>query len=418
MNEKLYTTRNSCRVCGSDQLDPMFSLGEQFVSDFVTEDKIHSGHKVPIDIERCRECTLVQAKHTAPQDFLYSRFYWYRSGVTKTMRDALEDVVNAATQRVDVSYRDVVLDIGSNDGTLLRNYSSDLIRVGVEPADNLATAENYKDLSLIHSFWDSTATWGLMTTWGKKPKIVTAIGMFYDLEDPNQFVGDIAKVLHPEGIFVSQLMCLRQMLQAGDVGNLAHEHLEFYTLQSLNHLFDKHGLVIYDVEQNQVNVGSYRLYACHRDSDHLKNQTRMMRDRIVAAHLAEDERCSVAAIKGFSNHLEDNRKLIRGFIEAQVADGKTIHIYGASTKGNVIAQWLGLDRDLIRCAADKSPEKFGKFMIGTGIPIVSECISRGIKPDFYLCLPFAFFPEFYAREKEWHGAGGRWIIPLPTMRIV
>ncbi|MEK0326938.1 MAG: methyltransferase domain-containing protein, partial [Nitrosopumilus sp.] len=155
-------------------------------------------------------CGLVQLRDSAPQELLYSGRYWYRSGVTKTMRDALRDITQSIESKIDLGVGDVVLDIGSNDGTLLRSYEAKgIITVGIEPATNLQE-EGEKGINrLMHEFWDAES---YMTQMGTRAKVITAIGMFYDLEDPNKFIADVATVLRDDGIFVAQLMCLKNML--------------------------------------------------------------------------------------------------------------------------------------------------------------------------------------------------------------
>ena len=428
--EKTYTTRTTCRVCGSANLTPLFSLGEQYVSDFVERDKIHAGHRCPIDIELCRDCTLVQAKHTAPQDFLYSRFYWYRSGVTGTMRAALADVAQAAEQRVDLKAGDVVLDIGSNDGTLLRAYTRPgIVRVGVEPATNLAEEGRRGIDFLINDFWayeryqkDMVMAFGSPM---KQARVVTALGMFYDLEDPNQFVADIAKVLAPDGLFIAQLMCLRDMIALSDVGNLSHEHLEFYSYRSLEYLFGRHGLEIFDLETNSVNGQSTRLYVRHkgspliREGQSTEDVMRAMLTVKVALAAERDHRLDEPQMfQLWMATLADRRNRCVEFVRREVAAGRQVWVYGSSTKGNVILQWAGLDRSLIQAAADRSPEKWGKFTIGTGIPIVSEEEFRRERPDYALVLPYAFLPEMIERERAWLLRGGKFIVPLPEPRVV
>jgi hypothetical protein len=412
-----YTTRKTCRVCGSTKLVPLFSLGEQYVSDFVDEDKIESGRKVPIDVELCEFCTLVQAKHTAPQDFLYSRFYWYKSGVTQTMRDALAGVAQAAERAVGGLYQDdIVLDVGSNDGTLLRSYSTGPIKVGVEPATNLA-AEGSKGIQhFINDFWNADAF--LRATKNRKAKIVTACGMFYDLEDPNQFIADVAKVLADDGVFIAQLMCLRQTVRSMDVGNFAHEHLEFYSLQSLFHLLMRHGLGIYDVQENDVNGGSYRLFICKVGGSSGRNQTDMERQRIVDAHIAETNLANPKVLRQWFSMLEKNRDECEKYVGNLLDDGKRVWVYGASTKGNVILQWHGFHRGMIEAASERSPEKIGKYTVGTGIPIRSEDEMRRSNPEYALVLPYSFIHEFCAREKQWRSKGGRFLVPLPKFRVV
>ena len=417
-----YTTRTTCRVCGSANLTPLFSLGEQLVSDFVERDKVSAGHRCPIDIELCRDCTLVQAKHTAPQDFLYTRHYWYVSGTTDTMRAALADVAQAAEQRVDLKPGDVVLDIGSNDGTLLRAYTRPgIVRVGVEPATNLAEEGRRGIDFLINDFWsyeryqkDMVMAFGSPM---KPARVVTALGMFYDLEDPNQFVADIAKVLAPDGLFIAQLMCLKQTLEKGDVGNFAHEHLEFYSLRSLHELMRRSGLEIFDIEENDVNGGSYRLFVRHRGSNK-PTQDGAAQYRLSKAAFVEKKYDDTAMYKAFYQRISHNRDKVTSLIKFAVNGGKQVWVYGASTKGNVILQWFGLDRSRIMAAADRSPQKWGKFTIGTGIPIVSEEEFRRERPDYALVLPYAFLPEFIERERSWLLSGGKFIVPLPEPRVV
>lgn len=398
-----YTTRTTCRVCGSDQLRFLFSLGEQYVSDFVKEQRPDT-QKVPITLEQCQDCTLVQAKHTAPQDFLYTRHYWYRSGVTQTMRDALRDITRSIEEIVEFSPGDVVVDIGSNDGTLLRSYGKDWLKVGVEPATNLQE-EGRKGVNVfINDFWSEDLLEGTLA------KVITAIGMFYDLEDPNQFIAGVSKVLADDGVFVCQLMCAKQMLQIGDVGNLAHEHLEFYTLQSLEYLFDKHGLHIFRVEENSVNGGSYRIY-CNKKRD----------DDYIQERFAEEERLGLTspdAYLKFFDRMERNKQDVFNFVKVANEQDKRVWVYGASTKGNVILQYFGLDDSMIEAAADRSPEKWGLKTVGTNIPICREEIFRHSGPEFALVLPYAFLPEFVEREKAWRERGGKFVVPLPELKII
>ena len=258
-----YTTIEACRLCASPSLLPLFSLGSQYVSGFVEPGRETQGEAVPIELVLCRNCTLAQLKHTAPQEILYSRYYWYRSGVTATMREALQDITKSIESLVDFQPDDVVLDIGSNDGTLLRSYTvPQITTVGVEPADNLVVSGREGISTLIHDFWNAKV---YINRVGKRARVITAIGMFYDLEDPNQFIADVALSLDDNGLFVAQLMCATNMLRLGDVGNLAHEHLEFYTYESLRYLFGRHGMEIVDIEMNTVNGESYRLYVTNRD---------------------------------------------------------------------------------------------------------------------------------------------------------
>lgn len=406
-----YTTRETCRVCGSKDLTTVIDLGEQYVSDFVDKDRIYSGHKCPIELQLCGDCTLVQAKHSPPQDFLYTRHYWYRSGINPAMREALRDITREIEERVDLSWGDVVLDIGSNDGTLLRSYTKDgLVTVGVEPATNLAVEGSEGVDVFINEFWSSRCCNG------PKAKVITAIGMFYDLEDPNQFIADVAGKLHPEGVFVAQLMCLKNMLNMNDIGNLAHEHLEFYSLKSLVRLFANHGLEIFDIETNNVNGESYRLWVCHTDAWD-KFKPKGLNHRLYEALLSQDDGLDDPQLyKDFQFEMHANRNDLHRFIRSNV--GKRFWVYGASTKGNVVLQYLGINHNTIEAAADKSPEKWGKYTIRTGIPIKSEEEFRKANPDYAIILPYTFASEFVKREADWLAGGGKFIVPLPEFKVL
>ena len=246
-------TRTTCRVCGSPDLHDVFSLGEQYINDFVPPEKVGEGLKAPLDLVMCGKCTLLQLRHTAPQELLYSRHYWYRSGVTDTMRKALRDITREIEEHVPLHAGDVVLDIGANDGTLLATYAVEgLRRVGCEPADNLVDALRQTTSYVMHDFWNYERYMELAASWGfGKAKVVTAIGMFYDLENPNKFIRDIQRALADDGVFVAQLMCLGPMIEKNDLGNICHEHLEYYSLESLKYLFETNGLEMFRIEENE-----------------------------------------------------------------------------------------------------------------------------------------------------------------------
>lgn len=414
-------TISECRVCHSEMLTPLFSLREQYVSNFVEADQVMAGPKVPLDLLLCRSCGLVQLRHTAPQEFLYSRHYWYRSGTTQTMRDALRDVTASAERLVKLKPGEVVLDIGSNDGCLLRSYTAPgIVRVGFEPAVNLAE-EGRKGVDVFfNDFWsfERYNDYNTEPQWlGPKVRIATAIGMFYDLDDPNAFIRDVAAVLADDGIFIAQLMCLKHMLDACDLGNICHEHLEYYSLHSLQVLFERNGLELFDVEENAVNGGSYRLYV-RKVKNTLPPRPADARHRLEMAFKEEARFGEPALYHDFFQRIEANKERCLDFLFRAHAAGKRTWVYGASTKGNTLLQFYGLDHSLIDGASDRSPEKHGKFTVGSGIPIVSEEEARKAKPDYFLVLPYSFINEFVIREAEWRDGGGKFLVPLPEFRVL
>ncbi len=393
-----------CRLCGHDKLDPVFSLGDQYINDFVTEDRIGQGLKAPLSIVHCSNCDLSQLEHTAPQELLYSRQYWYKSGITDTMKAELKDIVDELENFVELNDEDIVLDIGANDGTMLEFFPENVMTIGCEPANNLVDELSTRCNRVIHDFWSEEAYLDATSDLEiKKAKVVSAIGMFYDLDDPVKFVSDIEKVLLDDGIFVAQLMTSAPMIEKNDLGNICHEHIEFYSYKSLVYMYEKCGLEIIHVSENDVNGGSYRIYAKKLSEN---------------GSIAYQEKASKQDLILFKERIDANKEKCVNFLKQEKDKGKVIHVYGASTKGNVILQYFGITTELVDYAAERSPDKFGRYTVGTWIPIISEEESRKMNPDYYLVLPWAFFDEMYERESEWRSKGGIFLVPFPDFRIV
>ncbi len=393
----------NCRLCGSEKLETLFSLGDQFINDFVLEENINKGLKAPLDLVNCQKCDLTQLKHTAPQELLYSRTYWYKSGVTDTMKRELKDIVKETTSLIDLKEGDIALDIGANDGTMLDFFDDSVITIGCEPANNLVDELAKKCKKVIHDFWSKEAFIESVKSFDKKKaKIISAIGMFYDLDDPLTFVSDIEQSLDDNGIFVAQLMTSAPMIEKNDLGNICHEHIEYYSYKSLVYMYEKCGLEIFKVSENLVNGGSYRIYA----------------RKYNIGSIDYDEKASKQDFINFKNRIDLIKEKSINFLKRQKALGKKIHIYGASTKGNVILQYFGIDSSLVDFASERSPEKFGRYTVGSWIPIISEEESRSMNPDYYFVLPWAFFDEMYEREEKWRKKGGKFIVPFPNFRVV
>ena len=398
-----YISHDSCRLCGHKPLDPLLDLGEQFISDFVSKELVGSGRKAPLNLVKCGNCTLIQLRDTAPQELLFTGNYWYKSGVTQTMRKALHDLYEVGIKESNLLSGDYVLDIGANDGTLLEFFKEDFITVGCEPAINLQSELTGRCDYVLDKLWSIEELQKKLDIDVKKRfKLIYAIGMFYDLDKPVEFVHDIAKCLDENGVFISQLMCLQSMLNANDLGNICHEHIEYYSFESLKFLFEKCDLEIYKIEVNDINGGSYRIFA----------------RKFKKGSISFEENVSEETLLNFKKEIEINRKLCVDFIREEREKGKKIHLYGASTKGNTILQYYNLTSDEIDFASERSEPKLGLFTIGTGIPIVSEEFSREQNPDYYFVMPWAFIDEFVEREGDWLKRGGKFILPLPKFKIL
>ncbi|MCL5884346.1 MAG: class I SAM-dependent methyltransferase [Deltaproteobacteria bacterium] len=415
-------TRTTCRVC-EGALETILSLGEHYVSDFI-EPGASDGTIAPLELVLCRRCRLLQLKHTVPGDTMY-RNYWYRSGTNQTMRTALADIANKAEHLVHLKEGDAVLDIGCNDGTLLASYKTGgTYKIGFDPAENLAEHSRKIAEHLTVGYFGSEPFRDNAELSKHRPKVVTSIAMFYDLEDPNTFVADIKKVMHPDGLWIVQMSYLPLMLKTNELGNICHEHLEYYSLQSFEYLLHRHDLEAVDLEMNDVNGGSIRAYIRNRNANpqSFADETyrELAADR-VAAFREEESRLKLdtsAPYVEFATWVDRIRQDVVGFIKEKVGHGKVVYVYGASTKGNTLLQYFGLDSTLIAGAAERNRDKWGRMTVGTHIPIVSEEEARAAKPDYFLVLPWHFLEEFQKREKGYLLGGGRFIVPMPHFTLI
>jgi hypothetical protein len=416
-------TRKTCRVCGSAALRQVVSLGDQYLSSnfLMSTDFPPIERRVPLDLVRCDPaqdedaCGLVQLRHTVAPDLMFSA-YGYRSGINQTMTQHLAGIARGVETRVGLGAGDLVIDIGANDGTLLRSYTTKGAEyVGFEPS-NIRPLEPIPSVHFIADYFSAA---GLGQRHGsKKAKIVTSIAMFYDLEEPNKFVADVAAVLAPDGLWVLELAYLPTTLANNSFDTICHEHLEYYSLAPLERLLQAHGLQVADAELNASNGGSIRVTACRADSPHREHST-ATRSRIYGLRKNEFELKldSNEPYESFARNIENIRRELPALLLKLMSENKRIYGYGASTKGNVILQYCGLTPQHVIAIADRNPAKCGGVTLGTNIPIISEEDMRAAKPDYLLVLPWHFLSEFRKREEAFLSRGGKFIVPVPKVEI-
>ncbi|HEX9081555.1 MAG TPA: class I SAM-dependent methyltransferase [Holophagaceae bacterium] len=412
--------RHTCRVCGSAALTPVIDLGPQYLqgSFFKPGKETPPLRRIPCTLVRCNPmldehaCGLLQMAHSVPPEILYSA-YWYRSGTNATMRNHLAGIAREAAAMVGLAEA-TVLDIGCNDGTLLKCYPAGFAKFGVDPSD--VATEVGDGITVVQDLFPSVELAHRMGN--RKADIVTSIAMFYDLEDPVAFASAIRDILAPDGIWILEMSYMPKMLAMNSYDTICHEHLEYYSLSVIEKILARADLKVVRLEQNDINGGSLRCYVAHRaclthKREPWQAEIRRMRQEEFDLELDTDR-----PYRSFQNRINVHRDQLLGLLKRLRNEGKRIHIYGASTKGNTILQWCSIDERIIECAADRNPDKFGARTLGTDIPIVSEAESRARKPDYYLVLPWHFQEEFLQREKDMLAAGTGFIFPLPDIRIV
>jgi SAM-dependent methyltransferase len=418
----ILVTRNTCRICGSKALTPVLSLGDQYIAGaFAAPDgKPPVQRRIPLDLVRCDPakdqdaCGLVQLRNSVPPRILY-RSYFYRSGINQSMRDHLAGIARFGDDTVKLQSGDLVLDIGCNDGTLLKSYQpTGIKRLGIDPS-NMVEHARAAGLQVVNDFFSAAALRSAYPE--QKPRVITSIAMFYDLENPHNFVADIKASLNETGVWILELSYLPLMLQMNSFDTICHEHLEYYSLAPMERLFAEHDLEVVDVTLNDCNGGSFRIAVGHRGKITPSNEAR---DRVQKLRLDEFELAldTDSPYAAFRKNIEKIRKDLRAFLVKAKKQKKLVHGYGASTKGNTTLQYIGATPDLVPAVADRNPDKFGSRTIGTNIPIISEEESRKKKPDYYLVLPWHFISEFKKREADFLKRGGKFVLPMPTVHLV
>jgi SAM-dependent methyltransferase len=338
---------------------------------------------------------------------------------------ALADISNKAELLMHLKPGDAVLDIGCNDGTLLASYmTKGLYKIGFDPAQNMVQFSSCICDKIISDFFSIASYQNDSDLKGLKPKVITSIAMFYDLEDPNTFVSDIKQVMHPDGLWIIQMSYLPLMLKQNEFGNICHEHLEYYSLQSLEYLLNKHDMEVVDAELNYVNGGSLRVFIRNLNADISlfgdPTYRDLARDRVKGLREEEGKMMlgDVRRYQEFEFWIQRIKNDVVDLIKEEVTKGKKVFVYGASTKGNTVLQYFGLNYTIITAAAERNPDKWGRRTVGTGIPIISEDEARAANPDYFLVLPWHFIEEFKNREKEYLLNGGRFILPAPHFSII
>ena len=402
----------NCRICKSKKFFNLLNLGNLSYTGKFAKKFSENIPKAIVAIIMCKKCKLVQLDRSFNPKYLYSKDYGYRTGINKTMTEHVKKVAISAAKKVKLKKNEYVLDIASNDGTLLSFYKRNIVKVGIDPIiNNYKNFYNKKDYK-INDFFNYEI---LKKKVNKKFKIITALSVFYDLKNPNKFVADIKKILEKNGIFILEHADLLSILKNNLFDTICHEHLEYYSSKIIIDVMKKNHLRVFDFKKNNINGGSTRYYISHNDSNFKSNT------RDINRLLKEEKKYMLGSqkiFKKFKKNLILNKKKLMNSIYKIKKANKKIHGYGASTKGNVLLQYFKINNKQVDFIADRNPKKYNKYTPGTKIKIISENKSRKIGPDYYLVLPWHFKNEIIKRERLIRKKGTKLIFPLPKMQIV
>ena len=402
---------NQCRSCRSNKLITLFSLGNlSFTGKFSTFRQ--NIKKTPITLIICQNCELVQLAHNYDLKYLYGPDYGYRTGINKTMLEHVKKITKTLAKKTSLKKGDMVLDIASNDGSLLNCYNRNIVKCGIDPILN-KYRQNYKKIKYsIPSFFSLKK---IKRKTNKKFKIITALSVFYDAEDPNKFLKDVKDLLMPNGVFLLEFADLASILKYKMFDTICHEHLEYYSSKVIINLADKNGLKVFDIKENNINGGSKQYFICPKDSKIPINK-KVIRKTISLENKLQMNK--VSTFTKFFKNINESKKKLNNLIKTIKNKNQNIHCYGASTKGNVLLQYFKINHKKIDFVAERNKNKYGLYTPGSRIKIISEKTSRKLKPNYYLVLPWHFKSEILKREKLAIKQGINFIFPLPKIKII
>ena len=413
-----------CKVCGSKDLTEVLTLNEQYLSPtFVKTNKNNplAEIKSPLTLVLCdksknkNNCGLLQLKEITEADLLY-KDYFYRTATNDTMRKDLKELVDQVMNIVKPADEDFIVDIGSNDCTMLNFYSNNFNLVGFEPAQNIKFISKNKNIKVINNYFNSKNFKENFPS--KKVKIITSCAMFYDLENPIQFVKDIEEILDDNGVWCCQISYLDSMIRFNNFYDICHEHLSYYSLESFEYLINKLNLKLFYAETNSVNGDSVRLYICKKTSKRFEKSdfTKKLNEL-----KNEEKKLNLTLSKTFLDFekvVSDLRQKTIKFVDEIIKRKKTVLALGASTKGNIILQHFNLTKEKIPYISERNPDKVGLKCLGSDIELISEEHARDLSPEAFIVLPWNFKNEIVQRERKYLNNGGKLMFVMPYPHVV
>lgn len=401
-----------CRVCGGQNVEEFLDLGDQPHCNRLIPPVLAERREpfFPLRAGFCRDCTLVQIDYTIPKENMFSD-YPYVSGTTKTLVEHFRQTSQRLVETYGLRSSDLVVDIGSNDGTWLKQYRPFGLRsVGVEPAANVAALAREAGVETVVRFFNEETAELVLGQYGQA-SLMTAAGVFFHLEELHSVVEGVKKLLKPDGVFCVQAIYLGGMIDNTAFDQIYHEHLCYYTLKSLDALFARHGLQIFDVRLVPVHGGSLEAHVGHLDAHPIGPSVGEFRQAELERRYGE-----FATYADFAANVRRLQRDLLALLHEFAAAGKTVYAYGAPAKGATLLNSFGIDASLVKLAVERSPLKFGLMIPGARIPIVDEAAVE--RPDAYLLLAWNFIDEILEKERAYLEAGGAFIVPVPELRVL
>lgn len=400
-----------CRICSSDNNTRFLSLGmHPHCNNFLKKEQLYHETLYPLDVYYCNNCSLVQIEYTVPKEVMFLN-YPYVSGTTRTLRNHFKKSANEIVQRFSLNKEDLVVDIGSNDGTWLKYFKQFGVKtLGVEPASNIVRIAVKNGIETVNDFFSKKVALKIINERGHA-SVITAAGVFFHLEDLHSVVEGISNLLKDNGVLVVQAIYLFEMINKISFDNIYHEHLCYYTIKPLETLFDMYGMEIFDVKIIDIHGGSLELYVSRKSVYPIEPSVNELKKEEKESRMYD-----IKTYHTFAEKVKNIKKKLIHILTAIKKEGIKIYAYGAPAKGSTLLNYCGIGTSFVDYAVEKNPLKCGLYIPGVHIPIISE--ESAEMPDYYLILPWNFLDEFLNKEKQFFKNGGKFIVPIPEPRII
>ena len=404
---------SKCRSCEYDKLKEYLNLGKQALTGVFLKNKNQKITSGNLSLVFCENCKLLQLSENFDQKEMYGSNYGYKSSLNPTMVNHLRSKAIKLQMIADLSNKDTIIDIGSNDGTFLSFFNKNYNLIGVDPTISKFKNDYKKNIIKVLGFFSENLLKKHLLK--KKAKLITSIAMFYDLEDPLSFAKQIYNSLDKDGLWHFEQSYMPDMIKNISYDTICHEHLEYYSLKSVKYILDKTDFKIIDIQLNKVNGGSFALTVAKKKSKKFDKSK-----LIDWLHKKEEiSNCNdVKTIKSFALEVYKHKKLFKDLILNLNDMGKKVLGYGASTKGNVILQFCNINNKLMPYIVDINPYKRNKYTPGTNIKIINDLDLKTKKFDYLVVLPWHFRDFIIEREKNYLKKGKKLIFPLPDIEII